>query len=84
MSLNALSRLVTAFLPRSKCLLISWPSSPPTLGNHCSLSVPRDLLFPKHVSYDGMESAVFPKQPFGAGSFVLGAVYREATALLHR
>ena len=26
---NMLSRLVTAFLPRSKCLLISWLQSPP-------------------------------------------------------
>ena len=26
--LNILSRLVTAFLPRSKCLLISWLQSP--------------------------------------------------------
>ena len=25
---NMLSRLVIAFLPRSKCLLISWPQSP--------------------------------------------------------
>ena len=25
---NMLSRLVTAFLPKSKCLLISWPQSP--------------------------------------------------------
>ena len=25
---NTLSRLVIAFLPRSKCLLISWPQSP--------------------------------------------------------
>ena len=25
---SALSGLVTAFLPRSKCLLISWPQSP--------------------------------------------------------
>ena len=30
MSLNTLSRFVTAFLPRSKCLLISWLSSPST------------------------------------------------------
>ena len=28
---NRLSRLVTAFLPRSKCLLISWLQSPPTV-----------------------------------------------------
>ena len=26
--LNMLSRLVITFLPRSKCLLISWPQSP--------------------------------------------------------
>ena len=26
--LNTLSRFVIAFLPRSKCLLISWPQSP--------------------------------------------------------
>ena len=26
-----LSRLVIAFLPRNKCLLISWPQSPPTV-----------------------------------------------------
>ena len=25
---NMLSRLVTTFLPRDKCLLISWPQSP--------------------------------------------------------
>ena len=28
---NMLSRLVTAFLPRSKCLLISWLQSPPAM-----------------------------------------------------
>ena len=28
---NKLSRLVTAFLPRSKCLLISWLQSPPAV-----------------------------------------------------
>ena len=28
---NILSRLVIAFLPRSKCLLISWPQSPSTV-----------------------------------------------------
>ena len=28
---NMLSRLVIAFLPRSKCLLISWPESPSTV-----------------------------------------------------
>ena len=28
---NMLSRLVTAFLPRSKCLLISWLQSPPAV-----------------------------------------------------
>ena len=28
---NTLSRLVTAFLPRSKCLLISWLQSPSTM-----------------------------------------------------
>ena len=28
---NMLSRLVITFLPRSKCLLISWPQSPPTV-----------------------------------------------------
>ena len=28
---NSLSRFVIAFLPRSKCLLISWLQSPPTL-----------------------------------------------------
>ena len=28
--INTLSRFVIAFLPRSKCLLISWRSSPPT------------------------------------------------------
>ena len=28
---NVLSRLVIAFLPRSKCLLISWLQSPPTV-----------------------------------------------------
>ena len=28
---NMLSRLVIAFLPRSKCLLISWLQSPPTV-----------------------------------------------------
>ena len=29
--LNILSRLVIAFLPRSKCLLITWPQSPSTV-----------------------------------------------------
>jgi len=28
---NMLSRLVIAFLPRNKCLLISWPQSPPAV-----------------------------------------------------
>ena len=28
---NMLSRLFIAFLPRSKCLLISWPQSPPAV-----------------------------------------------------
>ena len=28
---NTLSRFVIAFLPRSKCLLISWPQSPSTV-----------------------------------------------------
>ena len=28
---NTLSRFVTAFLPRSKCLLISWLQSPPAV-----------------------------------------------------
>ena len=28
---NMLSRFVTAFLPRSKCLLISWQQSPPVV-----------------------------------------------------
>ena len=28
---NMLARLVIAFLPRSKCLLISWPKSPPAV-----------------------------------------------------
>ena len=39
---NMLSRLVTAFLPRSKCLLISWLESPsavilepPQIVYHC-------------------------------------------------
>jgi len=30
--LKMLSRLVIAFLPRSKCLLISWLQSPPSAG----------------------------------------------------
>ena len=29
--LNTLSRFVMAFLPRSKCLLISWLQSPPSV-----------------------------------------------------
>ena len=28
---NKLSKLITAFLPRSKCLLISWLQSPPAV-----------------------------------------------------
>ena len=41
---NMLSRLVTAFLPRSKCLLISWLQSPSAVILEPSLSM--FLLFP--------------------------------------
>ena len=44
---NMLSRLVVAFLPRSKCLLISWLQSPsavilepPKIKSHCFLCFP--------------------------------------------
>ena len=37
---NMLSRLVTAFLPRSKCLLISWLRAPPAV-----------MLEPKKIKY---------------------------------
>ena len=44
---NMLSRLVIAFLPRSKCVLISWLQSPSAEGNgnplQCScMETPRD------------------------------------------
>ena len=44
---NTLSRLVIAFLPRSKCLLISWPQSPSAviLEPVCYLSHIEILLF---------------------------------------
>ena len=45
---NMLSRLVIAFLPRSKCLLISWLQSPSAV-----------ILEPKKVNSDTV-SIVFP------------------------
>ena len=39
--LNILSRLVITFLPRSKCLLISWQQSPPAV-----------ILEPKEIKFD--------------------------------
>ena len=39
--LNMLSRLVIIFLPRSKCLLISWPQSPSAV-----------ILEPRKIKYD--------------------------------
>ena len=56
---NMLSRLVIAFLPRSKCLLISWLQSPSAVilalkkivchCFHCSLSICHEVMGP-----DGM------------------------------
>ena len=49
--LNMLSRLVIAFLPRSKCLLISWLQSPSVV-----------ILEPKKINSDTV-STVFPSLP---------------------
>ena len=46
---NTLSRFVVDFLPRSKCLLISWPQSPSAL-----------ILEPKKMKYDTV--SIFPHQ----------------------
>ena len=48
---NMLSRLVTAFLPRSKCLLISWLQSPTAV-----------ILEPKKIKSDPV-STVSPSIP---------------------
>ena len=48
---NMLSRLVIAFLPRSKCLVISWLQSPSAV-----------ILEPKKIKSDTV-STVSPSQP---------------------
>ena len=46
---NTLSRFVIAFLPRSKCLLISWLQSPSA-----------EILEPKRIKSVTVSTAVFP------------------------
>ena len=46
---NTLSRFVIAFLPRSKCLLISWLQSPSA-----------EILEPKRIKSVTVSNAVFP------------------------
>ena len=45
--LNMLSRLVTTFLPRRKCLLISWPQSPSAV-----------ILEPKKIKLDTVSPSI--------------------------
>ena len=53
---NALSRLVIAFLSKSKCLLISWVQSPPTV-----------ILEPKKIKFAAV-SIVSPSLPWSDGT----------------
>ena len=61
---NMLSRLVITFLPRSKCLLISWLQSPSADSESDSCSVLSDYLTP-HGLYSPQNS---PGQNTGLGS----------------
>ena len=45
---NMLSRFVRAFLPRSKCLLISWLQSPSAV-----------ILEPKKIKYDTVSTSIY-------------------------
>ena len=54
---NILSRLVTAFLPRSKCLLISWMQSPSEviLDSKKIKSVTVSIVSPSIISHEVMD-----------------------------
>ena len=57
---NKLSRLVIAFLPRSKCLLISWLQSPsavilePQQIKSLTVSIVSSSIYPEMVGLDAM------------------------------
>ena len=51
--LNMLSRLVIAFLPRSKCLLISWLQSPSAVILEPKKTVSVSILSPS-ICHEGM------------------------------
>ena len=65
---NMLSRLVIAFLPRSKCLLISWLQLP-SMTNIDSILKNRDITLPTKVHL--VNSMVFPVVMYGCESWTI-------------
>ena len=72
--LNMLSRLVTAFLPRSKCLFISWLQSP-----HAVTSKPKKIK-PVTVSIDS--PSIF-HEVMGLDTMILGFLQGFREGLFH-
>ena len=81
--LNMLSRLVITFLPRSKCLLISWLQSPSVV----ILEPKKDVLFQKDVLFiigDWNAKVGSQETPGVTGKFGLGMKQGKANRVLSR